>query len=120
MHGVFVLFVLLVFPVVVTCAFFTVGCSIDRVHFFVNAQLDSDSAWDFLFCVTCAFFFYCWVLGIFFLVDSLHCMVMFILNTRDGIYNRLLCKRKKRIFGEFLPRWLCDRSINDIVFGERG
>ena len=44
-------------------------------------------------------FFYCWVLGIFFLVDSLHCMVMFILNTRDGIYNRLLCKKKKKNCG---------------------
>ena len=54
--GFLVLFVLLVFPVVVTCAFFTVGCSIDWVHLFVNAQLHSDSAWDFLFCVTCAFF----------------------------------------------------------------
>ena len=85
-----------------------------------------DSAWDFCFVlflvVTCAFSFFtvgCWVYFVF--VDCLHCMVMFILNTRDGIYNRfLLCKRKKN--WRILPRWLCDRplpSINEIVFGER-
>ena len=51
------MFVLLVFPVVVTCAFFTVGCSIDRVHFFVNAQLDSDSAWDFFVLCNLRIFF---------------------------------------------------------------
>ena len=46
--------------------------------------------------VACAFFLTvgCWVYFVF--VDCLHCMVMFILNTRDGIYNRFLCKRKRK------------------------
>ena len=48
-----------------------------------------DSPWDFCFVlflvVTCTFFLLLGVGYYFFFVDCLHCMVMFILNTRGGI-----------------------------------